>query len=326
MSNDSPYLLRTHCAVFNHESYILDALKGFAMQQTTFPVVYTILDDASTDRSPELLRQFVAESFDLGDGAVGYDKETEYGHVTFARHKTNLNCYFAVVYLKENHYSQKKSKAPYLTEWTGTKYYAICEGDDYWTDPYKLQKQVDFMEQHPDFVACFHNARVQYKDHTSLFNGLEENHFPSTEDIIKRQWFIATPTLLYRNIVQKPEWSRGVVNGDYLLELLLAKEGRFCYMDDVMAVYRKHGEGMSSRLNKNQVDMVDKLIDLLEKMKVHYGGEHAVAFDESIRNYQEIRANYAKEAYYEQHPVARAFRPKTYKRMIKKKLRKWLKS
>ena len=70
--------------------------------------------------------------------------------------------YFAVVYLKENHYSQKKSKAPYLTEWEDTKYIALCEGDDYWTDPLKLQKQVDFLERHPDYSLCCHRFKIYH--------------------------------------------------------------------------------------------------------------------------------------------------------------------
>ncbi len=91
------FMVRTCCATFNHENYILDALKGFVMQQTTFPAVYTIVDDASTDGTAAVIRQFIGENFDVGDTSVGYDKDMDYGHVTFSRHKTNENCYFAVI-------------------------------------------------------------------------------------------------------------------------------------------------------------------------------------------------------------------------------------
>ena len=319
------FLVHTICLTYNHESYIEDALNGFVMQQTSFPVVTVIIDDASTDRTVDVLNRYLKDCFSL-DEADAIDRETEFGHITLAQHKSNINCYIAVICLKENHYRQAKSKYPYYKEWANTKYVAICEGDDYWTDPYKLQKQVDFMEMHPECVACFHNARVQYRDHVSLFNDLEEKHEISAKDIIKRQWFIATPTLLYRNIkLTMPEWSKTVVNGDYLLELLLAREGKFYYMDDVMSVYRQDGLGMSAVLQKNAVHMVDRLIDLLNKMKPLYGDEYAAAFDESIDNYQRLRAGYAKEAYYEAHPLARLLRPKTYKRMIKKWLRRIIK-
>ena len=105
------------------------------------------------------------------------------------------------------------------------------------------------------------------------------------------------------------------------MELLLAKEGKFYYMDDVMSVYRKHGSGISAELNKNKVDMADKLIDLLNRTKPLYGSEYAIIFDESIMNYRRMREVFVKEAFYDSHPIARLFRPKTYKRMIKKKLR-----
>ena len=319
---NSQFLVRTICLTYNHELYVEDALRGFALQQTTFPVVSIIIDDASTDHTVDILNRFLKEHFVSDVSKGSFDKETDYGHVTFARHKDNPNCFFAVICLKENHYSKGKSKYPYYKEWANTRYVALCEGDDYWIDPYKLQKQVDFMEQHPDYVACFHNARVQYNNHVALFNDLEEKHHTPTEDIIKRQWFIATPSLLYRNIaLEMPKWSKEVVNGDYLMELLLAKEGKFYYMDDVMSVYRKHGSGISAELNKNKVDMADKLIDLLNRTKSLYGAEYAIIFDESIMNYRRMREVFVKEAFYDSHPIARLFRPKTYKRMIKKKLR-----
>ena len=287
------------CMVYKHEPYLRQCLDGFVMQKTSFPIEILVNDDCSPDGSAEVMREYEERYPDL----------------------------FHCIYQKENQYSKgKMAWWEVLFPMAQGEYIAICEGDDYWVDPYKLQKQVDFMDQHPDYVACFHNARVQYDDHVSLFNALDENHYPSTEDIIKRHWFIATPTLFFRNVLRDyPEWRGEVLNGDYLLELLLAREGKFYYMDDAMAVYRQDGQGMSSVLKRNKVDMVDRLISLLEKTKPFFDEKYASSFDESIKNYQGIRANYAKEAYYEQHPIARAFRPKTYKRMIKKRLRKWLK-
>ena len=226
---------------------------------------------------------------------------------------------FHCIYQSENQYSKGiKPEWDILFPIAKGDYIALCEGDDYWIDPYKLQKQVHYLEQHPEFIACFHNARVQYKDHVSLFNDLDEDHYPSTEDIILRKWFIATPTLLFRNILKEyPEWRSRVSNGDYLLELLLAREGKFYYMDDVMAVYRQEGQGMSTVLNSNKVDQYDKLIYLLEAVKKLYPNNYAKVFDNSIANYQQMKNNYQKEVYYNSHPFLKAFRPKTYKRMIK---------
>ena len=135
------------CMTYNQSKYITDAMNGFTMQQTDFPFVCIIVDDASTDGEQEVIRKYVEENFDLSEGSAAYSKETDYAVITYAQHKTNKNCYFAVLYLKENHYSQKKDKSPYLKEWRdGVEYMAICEGDDYWIVPDKLQVQYEILE------------------------------------------------------------------------------------------------------------------------------------------------------------------------------------
>ena len=84
------YLVCTRCFTYNHELYIKDALEGFAMQETSFPVVTVIVDDASTDNTAGVIRKFVEENFDLADKSVAYEKETDAVHILYARHKTNV--------------------------------------------------------------------------------------------------------------------------------------------------------------------------------------------------------------------------------------------
>lgn len=283
------------CITYNHEAFIKEALEGFVMQKTNFPYEIVISDDCSKDRTRSVIAEYKAAYPDLFND-VSPDQ--------------NMGA------MANFQYVQKQSKG---------KYIAICEGDDYWIDPYKLQKQVDFMETHPDYVACFHNARVYNGSQYWLFNSVNENHFPSTDDIIIRKWFIATPALMFRNCIESfPEWSKNVLNGDFLLELLLAMEGKFYYMDDAMAVYRKQGQGLSVHLNARKVEMYDKLIYLLTNMKKVYGGANSEAFDISIVNYQKEKAECEKEHYYETHPFARVFRLKTYKRKLKRWLKKFV--
>lgn len=286
------------CTVYKHEAYLRKCFDGFVMQKTSFPIEILVNDDCSPDGSAVIMREY----------------EEKYPEL------------FHCIYHTENQYS--KGIKPWwevLFPIAKGEYIAICEGDDYWIDPYKLQKQVDFMDSHPDFVACFHNARVLRRKGVSLFNSLKEKHYPSTEDIIKRRWFIATPTLFFRNVLTEyPDWRGEIVNEDLLLELLLARKGRFYYMDDVMAVYRQDGMGMSAILNKNQVGMTERLIDLLNRVKPYYGEDYASTFDEAIKRFGKMRDEYAKEYYYERHPFARAFRLKTHRRWLKKKLRKIL--
>ena len=264
------FKVRTYCATFNHENYIIDALKGFSMQQTTFPVVYTIVDDASTDRTAAVIKQFVGENFNLGDTSVGYDKDTDYGHVTFARHKTNENCYFAVIYLKENHYSQKKSKNSYLTEWMDTKYIAMCEGDDYWTDPLKLQKQAEFLEGHEDYSLCFTNSIVkrQGKD-VKAINAVWDTY--SIEDIISTNALNMsqrgdhvtscghTSTILYRVPEEPlPDWISKCFIGDEPLFIALGQNGKAKFLNEVMSVYRE-GVGVSSNNFSFEKDWMNRI-------------------------------------------------------------------
>lgn len=161
------YLVRVNCMTFNHAPYIVDAMNGFAMQQTTFPFVCIIVDDASTDGEPEVISHYMREYFDLADKTIAIEEETDDYRLMFARHKSNQNCYFVVVLLKYNHYSINKPKHPYYMRWVGAKYIALCEGDDYWTDKGKLQKQVEFMEKNPDYSFC-HTGFDWYYDEKGL--------------------------------------------------------------------------------------------------------------------------------------------------------------
>lgn len=244
------FKVRTYCATFNHKSYILDALKGFAMQQTTFPVVYTIVDDASTDGTAVVIKQFVTEYFNLGVDAFGYDKEMDYGHVTFARHKTNKNCYFAVIYLKENHFSQRKSKNPYLTEWMDTKYIALCEGDDYWTDPMKLQKQVDFLEEHEDVGICYTDySRFGEADKVMTQSMFEKQgqYRPTTyEQHLLKPGYLAPMTWVYRKeLLGYIDNRGGFVDGTYMYMLEWFYHSKVEYLPINTAVYCSH-EGSAS--------------------------------------------------------------------------------
>lgn len=237
------FLVRVSCMTYNHHAYITDAMKGFVMQQTDFPFVCTIVDDASTDGEPEVIKKYLLENFDLPDTSVAYEKDTDYGHVTFARHKTNNNCYFAVIYLKENHYSLRKTKLPYLTEWTDTKYVAICEGDDYWTDPLKLQRQVGFMEEHEEYSMCFHEVKVLCDDKENwIFSDVKEGDH-SARDIYEK-WTVPTCSVLYRK--GKPfERSPKIIYGDIFLYLQLAERGKIRCLGFVGGVYRRHKGSIS---------------------------------------------------------------------------------
>lgn len=238
-------MVRTYCATYNHEPYILDALNGFVIQQTNFPVVFTIVDDASTDRNAEVIRGFVNDNFDLLDTSVAFDVDTDYGHVTFARHKINNNCFFAVVFLKENHYTKKKAKSSYLQEWMDTKYVAVCEGDDYWTDSMKLQRQVDFLEEHQDYSASTENGMVLYFDSqtTELFSSGNMCDVSFEDLLIKRRF--PTASVLYRTQSIDGIEKLTPPRFDTLVWAYLSTKGKIHFNPVVSSVYRR-GPGITS--------------------------------------------------------------------------------
>lgn len=246
---DLKYLIRVDCITFNQASYIEAAMNGFCMQDTNFPFVCTIIDDASTDGEPEVIRRYLAEHFAINDEKTARKEETDDYVMQFAQHKTNKNCFFAVLFLKYNHYSIKKSKLPYLKDWGDTKYVAICEGDDYWIDPLKLQKQFDFMEAHPECSLCFH------ADYQLLPSGEKKVHrlkiikeFYTTEDIILGGGgFMATNSMFYRQDLfpkgNRPDFWKNSPIGDLPMMLYFATKGEVGYINELMSTYRVSSAG-----------------------------------------------------------------------------------
>lgn len=252
------YTVCTRCFTYNQASYILDALNGFVTQQTDFPVVYTIVDDASTDGEPQILRDYFNENFGIDDSAIAYQEEADYGTVFYGQHKVNENCFFAILLLNENHYSQKKSKFPYLSRWMdNAKYIAICEGDDYWFDSTKLQKQVNFLETHPEFIVCSHDFIRFFQDnqtfedcsyYSDLFSESQDSIIEYSLDNYFDRWWTQPLTCLYRN----GEYLKRIPRGQYkyyrddIQYYYILKEGKGALLKDMMGGYRIHSGGVWS--------------------------------------------------------------------------------
>ena len=255
----------TSCMTYNHAPYIVDAMNGFTMQETTFPVYYLITDDASTDGEPEVIKQYLADHFQ----SPYRTEDTDDYYLICAVHKTNPNCNFIVFFLKYNHYSIKKSKLPYQAEWRdNAKYIALCEGDDYWTHPRKLQMQYDFLETHPDYSMCCHNAIKLFMD-TNTVRTFNEG-IPTgvlTPGQIVDKWIIPTASMFYRiENLQYPEWLAKIYSGDMALYLRCMNNGRIFYSDSLMSVYRYSTKGMtaSSRMKGKEIFIKEQQTMLLE--------------------------------------------------------------
>lgn len=258
MSGRKEFLLAIQCLTYNQSEYILDALNGFAIQKTSFPFLTLVFDDASTDGAQEVIKTYMNEHFDHSE-ETGYKQwMTEDAYYTFARHQENENCYFMVALLKKNLYRNPR-KRELIKDWDdNAKYIALCEGDDYWTDPLKLQKQVGFLEEHEDYAMCFTNCVVNYMGKKSFGNSFiwdtyttEDMLLHNSLDMIKRGDHVVSPghtsTILYRNLIEpRPEWIGRCFIGDEPLFIALSKYGKAKFINEATSVYRQ-GVGTSSR-------------------------------------------------------------------------------
>lgn len=241
------------CNTYNQSKYITDALYGFCIQETNFPFVCCIIDDASTDGEQEVIRQYIQENFKL-ESFNGYKHyETDYAEIIFAQHKLNKNCYFSVLFLKENHYSknEKHKKIIYISEWRDKcKYEALCEGDDWWIDKKKLQKQNDILDSHPEYSLCHHDFKISKN---GLIKSRNEN-IPNVQDLlsIAKNNTVHTLSMFYRNIgepIIPTDFPFKYHVYQFFMNLRLAEFGNIVYIDEPMAVYRVNDGGVFSMKN-----------------------------------------------------------------------------
>lgn len=221
MSINQP-LVSICCITYNQEKYVRDALEGFLMQKTTFPFEIIIHDDASVDRTADIIQEY----------------EKKYPALITA------------IYQSENQYSSgmRGIAARFTFPKARGKYIAICEGDDYWTDPYKLQKQVDFLEQNMDYSICFHKVRIQKGD---LYLEDYITKVPSISSAINDLLignYLHTCSVIFRKPPGDfpPKYFYKLPIGDYPLWIYVARFGKIFYLNETMAIYRVHENGIWS--------------------------------------------------------------------------------
>lgn len=242
----APFKVFVRCNTYNQSLYIKEALNGFIMQKTSFPFVCMVMDDCSSDGEQDLLLEWAKEEC-VTDNIV--DFEIEDSRVVFVRHKENTNCYFAFYLLKRNTWKEREVKNKMYEPWRDRcEYEALCEGDDYWTDPLKLQKQVDFMEVNQDCAMCFSNAKIRNDDNLDITfkeGSIEDREYSANE--IMQEWCIPTASVLHRKAiigipVIKPE---RILFGDIIIFLASAKYGKIFGISDNLVVYRINGRGIT---------------------------------------------------------------------------------
>ena len=293
---ENKFMVCVRCMTYNHSSFIEETMNGFCAQQTSFPFICAIIDDASTDGEPEVIRNYLQNHFNVGDRIYTRIEETDDYELIYARHKSNNNCYFVVLFLKYNHY-RKKPKHSYISEWRkNSKYIALCEGDDYWIDTHKLQIQVDFLETHPDHtMTC--NRTLLYSNKRKKYIGenycYDHNSVIDTKDVIYRGGlFISTCSIVYRKEIKDnyPDYCKRLPVGDYPLQIMAAMKGKIYYFDKKMSVYRVSnanswmGKQQWGTISEQNLNRIDKMINMFKGFSTDYP-EYKKLFDNRIAHY-----------------------------------------
>ncbi|NFI94752.1 glycosyltransferase [Clostridium botulinum] len=220
-------LVSINCITYNHEEYIEDAIKSFLMQKTNFKFEILIHDDASIDRTQDIIRKYQRRYPDI----------------------------IKPIFQIENQYSKgiKRIMHIYNDKRANGKYVALCEGDDYWTDPYKLQKQVDYMESNPLCSMCFHACEIvniNKKSTGKKIKPYSQNCISSIEDnIIIGGALSPTASIIYpkKLVEDMPEFYMDAHVGDYPLQMILASKGYVYYINEIMSAYRIGDNGSWTR-------------------------------------------------------------------------------
>ena len=214
---------------YGHEQFIKQAIEGVLIQQCNFDVELIIADDCSPDTTESIVNDIC-------------QTHPNASWIKYTKHKNNLGMMPNFIFA--------------LQQAEG-KYIALCEGDDYWTDPLKLQKQIDFLEANPDFVVCGHDAKIVNTNGELLKSSTLTSEYKrdATSLELKKGFWILTLTLVIRNVpILKnfPKEALKVINGDIFLISLLGVYGKYKYLNNIdNAAYRIHDGGVWSLKNDN---------------------------------------------------------------------------
>jgi glycosyltransferase involved in cell wall biosynthesis len=225
---------------YNHEKYIAEALNSVLMQETSFKSDIVVIEDCSTDSTRDIVLDFQARFPDK---------------VRLRLSEHNKDAFLAF---------------PRVIESAQGKYVALLDGDDYWSSPFKLQRQAEFLDNHPECALCHHNVIELYKD------GSREphpHHPPSQKEIstLEDLWemnFMATCSVMLRRdpVDNLPKWFMDLPWGDWGLFALAARKGNIGYLNEVMGVHRVHDAGLWSGLNNIQRhEQVIKFYKVMDK-------------------------------------------------------------
>lgn len=247
-------LVSVCCITYNHGPFIRQCLDGILMQTTNFSFEVLIHDDASTDETQAIIKEYQRKFPGIVKPMI--QKENQY-----SKGLRGINVHF---------------NFPRVSG----KYIAMCEGDDYWTDPYKLQKQVDFLESNTQYSICVHHALKideNQKESNFLVKTKSSNNDFNVEDVLSvNGQFAPTASYLFKKevLLELPEWMIHAPAGDIILELYSLKPGMGKVIDETMSVYRRNHKQSWTRSiqsdKKKYIEFKEKQLRVLEYLKVDF--------------------------------------------------------
>jgi glycosyltransferase involved in cell wall biosynthesis len=205
---------------YGHEDYIREAIVGVLMQECDFEIELIVVNDCSPDKTDTVIKNIL-------------ENHPKASLINYIKHEQNMGMMPNFIFA--------------MQECSG-EYVALCEGDDYWTDPFKLQKQVDFLKANPKYVLCFHKVDILNKDGSIVDDFITKvpENYETKETLARLGNYIHTPSVVFRNVIKEfpLEFELSPI-GDYFLYMLLVEHGKIKYLDVNMAVYR-YGVGVHS--------------------------------------------------------------------------------
>jgi len=274
-------ILVSVCAItYNHEEYIVQAIESILSQKTNFTFELVIGEDYSTDNTRKIVLDFKARYPD----------------------KIKL-------LLQEKNVGMMQNFIDTLNTCSGT-YIALCEGDDYWSDPYKLQKQVNFLETNNVYQACYHNTidRDENSSKSKVAINAEVNCDVDLVDLISNRCDIKILSLVMRNNFTLPIFFKDLAFGDCPLCITLAEKGKIKYIDEIMGTYRywkgDDFKGVYRQFRKKDNSKTKRakyftrcLIDILKKYDEYYDHKYEALFKKEISNKYLTLLNYSVKSF-----------------------------
>ncbi|MFV5703598.1 glycosyltransferase family 2 protein [Flavobacterium sp. XS2P12] len=239
---------------YRHEQFIEEAINSILIQECDFEIELILANDCSPDGTDEVVKKIM-------------ETHPRAGVITYIKHEVNQGMMANFLF------SLQQCKGEYV---------ALCEGDDYWTDSLKLQKQVGFLDANRDYVLSFHNATIMnsHRNVSGVFNKFLKSDYTPNE--ILKNWITPTASMVFRNVITEfPLFLKEATHGDLALRVYLCEFGKVGAFNEMMSVYRINEQSITVKLYQD-LENIKKLIKQLELMKSYFKGKYDIELQEKI--------------------------------------------